>query len=176
VAAAEGREAVGLVLGGVALAADAEEPEVEEADRAGENALRDEPAPRQVRVEPLAHARQRAREVQHAVELHPVLSLAPRVVVAVLLAPGGVDPGGLDVPPLVGADPDVLPGRRDREGADALEHLAIADRLAVVADVREPAPASHPADSGLGAIDASKAWHATPIPGIERDASALAVG
>ena len=49
--AAEGREAVGLVLRGVALAPDAEEAEVEKADPASENTFPRQAAPRQIVVE-----------------------------------------------------------------------------------------------------------------------------
>ena len=61
-----------------------------------------------------AQARQRARELARLLVLAGGSPLLPAVVIAVLLAPGGVDAGRLDVTERVGADPDLLPGRRDR--------------------------------------------------------------
>lgn len=159
VLAPERREAVGLVLLRVALAPDAEEAEVEQPDRAREDALAHEAPASEVLVEALAKAGQRRGEVEHPVELHAVLAFAPSVVVAVLLAPGSVDSGCLDVATLIGADPHVLPSRRDGERSDPLEHVAVANRLAVLSHVREAAAAPHPPDPGRGAIDAAKARH-----------------
>jgi hypothetical protein len=68
-------------------------------------------------------------------------------VVAVLLAPGVVDARRLEMASRVRADPHVLPRRRDRELADAREHLWIVD-LAPVVVVGEPAPALDAGDPG----------------------------
>jgi hypothetical protein len=84
-------------------------------------------------------------------------------VVAILLATGVVDSRRLDMPAFLRTDPDVLPGRRD--GAlVSLQHLAVVDRLSVVADVREPASAPDPVDPLLRAIDAAQVWHGGHIP------------
>ena len=120
VALAQRGEPVGLVLVGVALAADAEEPEVEQPHGAGEHAVADEPAAAEVLDDAAAQLRQRGGEVEHLVELLAVAVLAPFLVVEVLLAPGVVDPGRLDVPVGLRADPDLLPRRGDRQRADPL--------------------------------------------------------
>ena len=83
------------------------------------------PVRRELALHALAHQRQRAREVDHRVELLLVAPLAPPVVVAVLLAPAGVDAGRLDVAHRVRADPDVLPGGRDDELGDPRQDLGV---------------------------------------------------
>ena len=73
-----------------------------------------------------------------------VAHLAPARVVAVLLAPLGVAAGRLEVAVGVRADPDVRPGRRDREGADARQRRLVAHRLPVrhpVGEARAGTPA-----------------------------------
>src|SRR5918996_1170232 len=98
-------------------------------------------------------------EAGHRLELLPVAPLAPEVVVAVLLAAGGVGPGGLDVAERVGADPDVLPGGRDGELTDAVDHGGFGDAVALLVEELE-ALASPPApDAGAGAVDASQPCH-----------------
>ena len=58
---------------------------------------------------------QRLAEVEHAFVLRAVAHLAPARMVAVLLAAPVVAAGRLDVAVGVGADPDIGPGRRDRQ-------------------------------------------------------------
>src|SRR4051794_11770662 len=152
-------QSVGLVLLRVALAADPEEPEVQKPHRAGQDTLANQSPALEVGVEPIAERGQPAGEVEHAIELQLVPALTPDVVVAVLLSPGGVDAGRLDVPAWMRTDPDVLPGRRDCQRADALEDLSVADRNAVRIAVGESAPAARSPQARPGAVDASKAWH-----------------
>ena len=139
-----------LVGDRVLLGADAEEAAVEQPHRAGQHALAGElVGGLQVGLDLLAQPRQRLREARHLVELLGVPAGAPGVVVAVLLAPRGVDAGGLQVPVRIRTDPDVLPRRRDAELADAVDHLALGDALAGFAVVvREAAPRGAPGDPG----------------------------
>jgi hypothetical protein len=69
------------------------------------------------------------------VELLPVSPPAPVVVIPVLLTSAVVDPSGLDVAARVGADPHVLPGRRNDEGTDAVEGVTVGDPLSAGVDV-----------------------------------------
>jgi len=68
-------------------------------------------------------------------------------VVEVLLAPGFVETGGLDVAVGVAADPDVPPGRRDRQRPDPLEGVLVADAPAFGVEVAEAVTAAAAADS-----------------------------
>ena len=71
-------------------------------------------------------------------ELGSVTALSPAVVVPVLLAAARVHSGRLDEGP---SDPSyVLPRRRDRQFADALERLLVRDLPSLLVDVGE-APA-----------------------------------
>jgi hypothetical protein len=142
VALAHRRDPVGVVLLGVVLRADPEVAAVEQPRRAGERALARHPLRAQVAPDAPAHLRQRAREDDHRVELLLVAARAPERVVEVLLTPGGVDAGGLDVAERIGADPDVLPRRRDRELADPLQHARLGDPAPVLLAVLEAAPAA----------------------------------
>ena len=80
---------------------------------------------------------QSARELDHVIELLLVPPQPPHVVVAVLAPAPGVDADGLDVAAVVGADPHVLPRRRDGQGADAGQHVEVADAPAVDVEVDE---------------------------------------
>jgi hypothetical protein len=158
---------VGLVFLGVLLAADPEEAEVEQADRAREHSLADEPAPLQVALQPPAHAGQLGGELEHHLELLAITMLAPAVVVAILLAPGIVEPRRLDVPVRERAYPNVLPRRREDELVDPLEGLRVRDPLGrLLVDVGEAAATAHPADSEPGAVCAFQSRHGgRGIPG-----------
>src|SRR5439155_212472 len=79
-----------------------------------------------------AQPRQQAGKALHPLELLPIAPLAPAWVIQVLLAPSRVDAGGLEMPHRIGADPHVLPGRRDGKSADTLDHLRIGNRGAVL--------------------------------------------
>ena len=57
------------------------------------------------------------------------------------------------------ADPDVLPGGRDAEPADALQQIGIGQPLAVRVDVAEAPPAPAAGDPGQGAVASPHAWH-----------------
>src|SRR5690606_39512177 len=82
-----------------------------------------------------------------AIELEPIALLAPLRMVEVLRAARRVDAGRLDVAVGVGADPHLGPRGRDHERLDALPQRGIRDRLSPLIEVREPAPATHPADA-----------------------------
>ena len=117
-----------VVAGGVLLAAGPEHAEVEHPHAGGQH-----PVPGQARLgQPVdhggPHVGQAAAQVQHPVVLHPVPGRPPVVVVAVLAAPGGVHADRLDVPVRVGADPDVLPGRRDDQRLDPGDLRRVGDR------------------------------------------------
>ena len=70
-------------------------------------------------------------------ELGFIAGGAPLGMVAVLFSAAGVFAGGLNVSLAGGADPDVGPGGRDGEGADAAEGGGVADRLAGGGEVAE---------------------------------------
>ena len=138
VALAHRRQPVGLVRDGVVLGADPEEAAVQQPHGAGQHVVAVELVAGEVRGDALAQRGQRAGELDHVVELLLVAALAPARVVQVLLAPAVVDAGGLDVAARVRADPDVLPGRRDHQLVDPLQHLGVGDALAVGVEVLEP--------------------------------------
>ena len=72
----------------------------------------------------------------------------PIGVVAVLLAPAGVPAGGEDVAARIRADPDVGPGRRDRDRGDPAELSSLADQRAIGPVVREALPARRRRNAG----------------------------
>src|SRR5262249_29564331 len=125
VAPLERGEAVAAVLAGVLLAADPEEAAVEQADRARQHPPAGQAVAAEVARGRPAKARKRPRELHHPLELLAVAARAPAVVVAVLAPPGRVGADRLQVAVRVGTDPDVRPGRRDRERGDPLERRRI---------------------------------------------------
>ena len=147
-------DAVALVRFRVELAADPEEAQVEEADGAGEGPLAGHPLPRQVARCGAAQPRQGGRELTRRLELARRRPPLPGLVVEVLLAARGVDPGRLDVAEGVGADPDLLPGGRNRQLADPLQRLLVVDPAALGVDVGEAPPAAGARDARRGAVGA----------------------
>src|SRR5688572_22998901 len=92
-------------------------------------------------------------ELEHLLELAPVLLRPPRIVVEVLLAPGVVEAGRLDVPLRVGADPDFPPRRRDRELPDALERGLVGQPVPRLVLVAKAPPVLDAANPRAGAVD-----------------------
>jgi hypothetical protein len=94
-----------------------------------------------------AELRQLLGEAEHVVELLAVALFAPLRVVEVLLASRGVDPGRLEVPSGIGADPHVLPRGRDHELLQPQDLVWVADRVSVRVDVAEAPAAAHPREA-----------------------------
>ena len=117
VAVAQRGQAEALVVARVLLVADADQRGLEQAHDGRQHLLARQAAAAQVGVDARADRRQRAAEREHAVELVRVAHARASAVVAVLLAAAGVAPGRLQVALARRADPDVGPGRRDRQHA-----------------------------------------------------------
>ena len=113
VAFEQGGQPEGAVLVGIGLAADAEEPQVEQADGAGQDALAREPTSAEGLLGDAPYLGEAEREVEHAVELLAVAALTPLLVVEVLPAAGRVGAARLQVAVRPGRDPHVTPGGRD---------------------------------------------------------------
>ena len=106
----------------------------------GQHPVAVEPAGAQRRHDGVPDVGELAGDLEHPLVLLRVPPRPPLVVVAVLAPAGGVEPGGLDVAVRPRADPHVLPGRRDRQGADPVEAVVL-DQGAVVVVVGEARPA-----------------------------------
>jgi hypothetical protein len=150
----EGGQAERAVLVGVLRAARAEETEVGQTDRGGQDPLPDQAPGLHVVREDLAYVRQGGAEQPDPVMLIVVPLLPPQIVVAVLAAACGIGADGLDVALRIGADPHVLPGRRDNQGLDAGQDLRIADDGRIRPEVAEAAPAAPAQDARAGRIAA----------------------
>src|SRR5581483_11275991 len=161
----QGRQAEAAVVLRVDLVADAEEPEVQEPDGAGEDAHAGGLLAAQVAQDAAAQPRLILAEAQHPVELLPAPALVPERVIEVLLATGVVDSGRLQMAEVVGADPHVLPGRRDREPADSLQQQLVVDALPIGIAVDEAATATDAGDPRSGAIGSAQARHAGGLRG-----------
>src|SRR5690606_9461733 len=79
-------------------------------------------------------------------------ALLPTLMVEVLLSPGRIDPGCLQVPQWIGADPDLPPGGRDCQLLDSHQRLGIADPLPVRVTVGETPASSKSRDAVGGAV------------------------
>src|SRR5262249_6693608 len=146
----------GVILLRIFLVADADECRFEEAHDGRQDLLARQAGQGQVLLDPPAEARQGPGEGDHAVVLRLVADLAPARVVAVLLAAAVVAPGRLEVAVGDGADPHVGPGRRDDQGADALQRFGVADRFTVGADVAEAPAGADSADARPGVADVAQ--------------------
>ena len=80
---------------------------------------------------------QGAGESDHGVELLLVAPLPPPWVVEVLPTVPGIGSNRLEMAVRERTDPDVRPGRWDRELADPLQRVPVADSVAVRIDVAE---------------------------------------
>src|SRR4029453_2094262 len=141
---------------------DTEEPQIEQAHRAGEHALSGEPFAIQILFHPTAELRKRSGEVVHLVELLPVPPPPPALVIQVLLSARGVGPGRLEVAEWIRRDPHVRPGGRDGERADPVDDLGIRDRLPPLVNVgKAPAPAAsgEAGRGGVGGADPGRRLH-----------------
>jgi hypothetical protein len=107
VAVAQRGQAVGLVFAGVLVVADAHHGRFQQVDDGGQHFFARQAGQRQRAVDFLADQRQGLAELDHAFVLDLVARLAPFGVVAVLLAPARVAPGGLQVAVGLRADPDI---------------------------------------------------------------------
>ena len=150
---AQRRQSEALVVARIGGVADADHRVVEQPDDRGYDALARQLALAQVPVKPLADGGQRARELGQAEILHLVAARRPALMVAVLLAAALVAPGRLQVAVGVSADPDVRPGRRNRQHADAVERCGIAHRAAVDLLVAEALAAPPTPDARFGVAD-----------------------
>ena len=113
----------------------------------GLDAVTIETTARQVRHGGRPQRGQNAGEPQHVKEFLSVALFAPLLVVAVLGPAPAVHAGGLDVPQRVRRDPDVLPGRWDRQRTDALQYLPLRDLCARRVAVPETFAAPFAGDS-----------------------------
>ena len=91
-----------------------------------------------------ADARQGTAEVGQAVIFERPALFFPCRMVAVLLAPAVVQSGRLQVALRIETDPDVAPGRGDRQTGDAFQRFPVLDRRAVGEAIGEAAPALAP--------------------------------
>ncbi len=124
-AVAQRGEAEALVVAGIGGIADADEAVVEQPDGGGDHTLIGETAAAQVALDLLAKERQRFGEADESLELGAAAVLRPVGMIAILLAAALVATGRLQVPLPVLADPDIGPGRRNGEAADARQGLGI---------------------------------------------------
>src|SRR3954452_10216319 len=154
---AQGGEPKGVVLFGVLLVADPDEGRLQQLDDRGEHLLPPQAALRHVLLEPLADPGQGLAEGDTPPDLGLAAHLPPFGVVPVLLAPAGVAPGRLQVAVRAGADPDVRPGRRYGQLANALQGLLVPDRAPLGVDVGEALAALLAADAGLVVRDIAQA-------------------
>src|SRR5690606_30550422 len=102
-------------------------------------------------------------EGERPIELEAIALLAPLRMVEVLRAARRVDAGRLDVAVGIRADPHLGPRGRDHERLDALPQRGIRDRLSPLIEVREPAPATHPADAPAPGVRALQPHHGATL-------------
>ena len=82
--------------------------------------------------------------------------LAPARVVEILLAPSGVEAGGLEMSQSVGADPNFPPCWWDSETAQAFKRLGVLDSAASLIEEDKAPAAAPPAQAGAGAVRSSE--------------------
>jgi hypothetical protein len=147
------RQAERAVLLRVLGVADAHERGLEQPDDGGDHLAPREALELQVLLDLLPDRRERLGEGGHAAVLRLVAHVAPPGVIAVLLPAARVAARRLQVSVGEGTNPDLGPGRRDRELANTLELTFVGDRLAVGHVVGEPVPVSLARNAGPRVAD-----------------------
>ena len=153
VALAQGRQAKAPVRPGVFVVADADQGDLEKADRRRQHLLPGQTAPAKVGGDAAPKAGEGATEGEDPLELGFVAERSPAGVIAVLLAPARIAADRLDVAIRILADPYTLPSRRDDEPADALEDIGIAHTPPAGVDVIEAMSDRDPADARVVVVD-----------------------
>ncbi|MNE09113.1 hypothetical protein D3C80_1017810 [compost metagenome] len=133
----QGGQAEAAVPPRVLGVADADQGDLQQAHRRRQDLVPAGAAQGQVMLHPLAQARQLAGEVGQAVELVAGGVTRPVGMIAVLLAASRIAARGLDMAVRARTDPDVLPGGRNGEGADAVQRSCVADRQAGAVAIRK---------------------------------------
>jgi hypothetical protein len=123
--------AKGVVLLGVFLTADTEEPDIEQPDCCGQHPALGESRPSEISDNRLAQLGQGATEVEHPIEFLLVALEPPTIVIPILAPARSIRPHGLDVAVLPWADPHLVPRRGYRQCLDASEALGVDDLLSV---------------------------------------------
>ena len=130
-------QAVAPVLLGVASIADADHGRLKQIDDRREDFLAAHAWRGHIFPDVLAKARKGIGKHNHMLILHVLAYLAKLGVIAVLLSPSRIVTGGLDMAVRVGANPHSLPGRRDRERADARQDGLVGDDLSARGTIAE---------------------------------------
>src|SRR6185295_14553310 len=127
VPAAQGRRAEALVRLGIFLVADADMLGVEQADDGREHRIAAELAPLEISFDPAAQPRQGLAELAQAFVFRAVPLLAIVGMIAILLAPAGIDSSGLEVAVGIRAEPRVLVGGGQADGVQPVDLVAVGD-------------------------------------------------
>ena len=133
---------------GVLVVADPDEGRLEEPHDGGQDLVARQAGRREIPFAAGADPRQDAREIEQLPELGVVAVRTPARVIAVLLASPGVPTRRLEVTGRIGADPDIGPGGRDGQRADALLGDGIGYRRSVRPAIGEPAARATARDAG----------------------------
>ena len=157
---------------GVALRSDPQHSGVEDAEGGGQDALASQVATPQIAGDAPPGGGQGRREVEHPIELDPILLLPPRRVVEVLESFRRVAARRLDVPVRMRRDPHVGPrgGNHERRGSGAT--LGVGGAAALV-DEREATSATNPMDARTRDVTAAESGHPVTLCGGWRHAVGL---
>src|SRR5690606_25178060 len=153
VAVAQGGQAVGAIAPRIACVTDAGQGVGHHRDHDRDDLALRESRQSQVAAQGAAQAWQPLAEAFDASELLAAAQRRPGRVVAILLAPARVAPGGLEVAVPAAADPDVAPGRRDGQRVDAPAGGGVADGPAIGIEVTEALAVRDAPDAGFGIRD-----------------------
>jgi len=156
VAVAQGRQAERAVFLAILLVSDSNSGLLQQPDDRRQHLLARHARALEISIASLSDLWQDLGEGEHAVVLDRVAHFAPASVVAVLLPAAGVTAGRLQMTAGVGADPDVGPGRRDRQPLDPADDLLVTDQAAVTTEITEGLAGALPADSRAEVGDVAK--------------------
>src|SRR6185312_7528162 len=130
VAIAKRAQAVRMIGANVFGIAHAQRGSIEKLNHGGQHLLARQVRPQEIGLNLLADERQGDAESRHAGKLFFGPALGPGGVIPVLLAAAGIATRRLNVAVFKRANPNGLPGRRNDDSADAIEHDLASDQAA----------------------------------------------
>src|SRR5262245_56523514 len=133
----------------------------------GENLLARKAAERHVLPNLRADTRKSLGECDDVFVLRALAHLAESWMIAILLSALGIPTSGLNVPISKWADPDVGPGRRNRQRLDPSQNARLRQLGPINSGVGEALPGFSAADAGARVINVPQAGRLGGVLGIE---------
>src|SRR4029434_4011559 len=144
----QGGQSIRLVVACIFVIPDANERRFEQTDDCGEHFLARQAAAAQIACDAPADFWQGTAESDHSIVLGLVAEISPIRMIAVLLTAADIAPGGLEVAIGIGTNPDIFPGRRNRQPLYSRKHVGVANSISAGIKISKVSPLTPTSDAG----------------------------